>query len=55
MSERTGFSLTRWWSIVLKEFTQLRRDRLVAVEEHVLDAAQRRDLVQEGVKDVDHV
>ncbi|HEY6489437.1 MAG: ABC transporter permease [Terracidiphilus sp.] len=28
MSERTGFSLTRWWSIVLKEFTQLRRDRL---------------------------
>ena len=28
MSERQGFSLTRWWSIVLKEFTQLRRDRL---------------------------
>jgi ABC-2 type transport system permease protein len=23
-----GFSVVRWWSIVLKEFTQLRRDRL---------------------------
>jgi ABC-2 type transport system permease protein len=23
-----GFSLVRWWSIVLKEFTQLKRDRL---------------------------
>ncbi|HZZ40999.1 MAG TPA: ABC transporter permease [Acidobacteriaceae bacterium] len=28
MTARSGFSLTRWWSIVLKEFTQLRRDRL---------------------------
>jgi ABC-2 type transport system permease protein len=25
---KTGFSVTRWWSIVLKEFTQLKRDRL---------------------------
>jgi ABC-2 type transport system permease protein len=25
---RTGFSFLRWWSIVDKEFTQLRRDRL---------------------------
>ena len=28
MKPRRGFSLVRWWSIVLKEFTQLRRDRL---------------------------
>ncbi|RKR42975.1 ABC transporter permease [Paraburkholderia sp. BL17N1] len=28
MSNRTVFSLTRWWSIVLKEFLQLRRDRV---------------------------
>ena len=28
MTRGNGFSLTRWWSIVLKEFTQLRRDRL---------------------------
>ena len=28
MSTRTVFSLTRWWSIVLKEFLQLRRDRV---------------------------
>ena len=28
MSRRAAFSATRWWSIVLKEFTQLRRDRL---------------------------
>lgn len=28
MSRLVGFSLIRWWSIVLKEFTQLRRDRL---------------------------
>jgi ABC-2 type transport system permease protein len=28
MKRRNGFSATRWWSIVLKEFTQLRRDRL---------------------------
>ncbi|MGO9940230.1 MAG: ABC transporter permease [Terracidiphilus sp.] len=28
MNHRQGFSATRWWSIVLKEFTQLRRDRL---------------------------
>lgn len=28
MSGRVGFSVVRWWSIVLKEFTQLRRDRL---------------------------
>ena len=28
MKRRNGFSGTRWWSIVLKEFTQLRRDRL---------------------------
>lgn len=26
--ERVGFSLRRWWSIVLKEFLQLRRDRV---------------------------
>ena len=24
----TGFSITRWWSIVIKEFLQLRRDRI---------------------------
>ena len=28
MSRRNGFSLVRWWSIVGKEFTQLRRDRI---------------------------
>ncbi len=28
MSRRNGFSALRWWSIVRKEFTQLRRDRL---------------------------
>lgn len=28
MKRGNGFSVTRWWSIVLKEFTQLRRDRL---------------------------
>ena len=28
MSPLDGFSLSRWWSIVLKEFLQLRRDRL---------------------------
>jgi ABC-2 type transport system permease protein len=28
MKRRNGFSAIRWWSIVLKEFTQLRRDRL---------------------------
>ena len=28
MSKGRGFSAVRWWSIVLKEFTQLRRDRL---------------------------
>jgi ABC-2 type transport system permease protein len=28
MRRRQGFSLVRWWSIVLKEFTQLKRDRL---------------------------
>lgn len=28
MKRRNGFSAVRWWSIVLKEFTQLRRDRL---------------------------
>ena len=28
MMRRHGFSVVRWWSIVLKEFTQLRRDRL---------------------------
>lgn len=28
MKNRTVFSLTRWWSIVLKEFLQLRRDRI---------------------------
>lgn len=28
MKLHAGFSLVRWWSIVLKEFTQLRRDRL---------------------------
>ncbi|WP_025600131.1 ABC transporter permease [Burkholderia sp. WSM2230] len=28
MSTVTAFSLTRWWSVVLKEFLQLRRDRV---------------------------
>ena len=28
MSGRDNFSISRWWSIVLKEFLQLRRDRL---------------------------
>ncbi|MFM0381080.1 ABC transporter permease [Paraburkholderia strydomiana] len=28
MSTGTAFSLTRWWSVVLKEFLQLRRDRV---------------------------
>ncbi|WNC89176.1 ABC transporter permease [Paraburkholderia sp. FT54] len=28
MKNRTVFSVTRWWSIVLKEFLQLRRDRV---------------------------
>ncbi len=28
MRQRSAFSAARWWSIVLKEFTQLRRDRL---------------------------
>ncbi|MEC5406155.1 ABC transporter permease [Paraburkholderia sp. MPAMCS5] len=28
MSTGTVFSLTRWWSVVLKEFLQLRRDRV---------------------------
>lgn len=28
MSKRTVFSVSRWWSIVLKEFLQLRRDRV---------------------------
>ena len=28
MKQHTTFSAARWWSIVLKEFTQLRRDRL---------------------------
>ena len=28
MSARKGFSLARWWSIVRKEFLQLRRDRV---------------------------
>jgi ABC-2 type transport system permease protein len=28
MKARRGFSVVRWWSIVLKEFTQLRRDRV---------------------------
>ena len=28
MRRRHGFSIVRWWSIVLKEFTQLKRDRL---------------------------
>jgi ABC-2 type transport system permease protein len=28
VSERVVFSLSRWWSIVLKEFLQLRRDRV---------------------------
>jgi len=28
MSRRNGFSLVRWWSIVRKEFLQLRRDRV---------------------------
>ena len=29
MTERVMFSATRWWSIVLKEFLQLRRDRVM--------------------------
>ena len=28
MKRHKGFSVARWWSIVRKEFTQLRRDRL---------------------------
>ena len=28
MSRDNGFSVSRWWSIVLKEFLQLRRDRV---------------------------
>lgn len=28
MRRRSGFSVTRWWSIVRKEFLQLRRDRV---------------------------
>ena len=28
MKRRNGFSLARWWSIVLKEFIQLKRDRV---------------------------
>lgn len=28
MKQHRSFSIARWWSIVLKEFTQLRRDRL---------------------------
>ena len=28
MSTRVLFSLSRWWSIVLKEFLQLKRDRI---------------------------
>ena len=28
MKASNGFSLSRWWSMVLKEFLQLRRDRL---------------------------
>jgi ABC-2 type transport system permease protein len=28
VSRRNGFSLARWWSIVTKEFLQLRRDRI---------------------------
>lgn len=28
MTRRSGFSLARWWSIVRKEFIQLRRDRV---------------------------
>lgn len=28
MTQRSGFSLVRWWSIVRKEFIQLRRDRV---------------------------
>jgi len=28
MKGRNGFSAARWWSMVLKEFTQLKRDRL---------------------------
>jgi ABC-2 type transport system permease protein len=29
LTTRTFFSLSRWWSIVLKEFLQLRRDRIM--------------------------
>ncbi|MFM0206120.1 ABC transporter permease [Paraburkholderia sediminicola] len=28
MKKRSAFSVTRWWAIVLKEFLQLRRDRI---------------------------
>ena len=28
MSRENGFSISRWWSVVLKEFLQLRRDRV---------------------------
>ena len=28
MRGRNGFSISRWWSIVRKEFLQLRRDRI---------------------------
>jgi ABC-2 type transport system permease protein len=28
MSRQSRFSVSRWWSMVLKEFLQLRRDRL---------------------------
>ena len=28
MTSGSGFSLSRWWSIVRKEFLQLRRDRV---------------------------
>ena len=28
MSRQNRFSVSRWWSMVLKEFLQLRRDRL---------------------------
>ena len=28
MNQKRGFSVTRWWGIILKEFLQLTRDRL---------------------------